>query len=421
MQKRKKYFILLLSICIFLIFTYIVTSTYFAMKADSEPTPPNKILNILTWKHIPTSILDGFQEKYPDYTVNVERYSKNNYISFLKTKLESDASVDIIEIPSESYYEFATGEYLQELTNQKYLYRFTNESIEFLKDLSQSDDIYGIPYLSDYLLVWYNKAIFDRYDIDVPDSIDSLMEACNVLQQNGIPPLSVGLSEPDITQVFLSALLSDSYIDNYHHYEFYPDAFASLNNTAYLDALTNAYNLLANNYITDLNLMMTQDQAFQTFLDNNYAMAFTTESATSLLSDSMLQKIDIGVTGIYVTDQAGEKQIVGSPVESVMSICRNSAYTEISNNFLDYYTQYETVRTYIEETKYMTNIQNYAITNELSDSFAAMKKSPTYVYWKYFYFSPFMENSEYRTLAQKIFYNIITPQTYTQKINQIGG
>ena len=55
--------------------------------------------------------------------------------------------------------------------------------------------VYGLPYLVQPCVVIYNKALFDEYALEIPDTYDQLLEAVKVFRENDITPLCLGEKE----------------------------------------------------------------------------------------------------------------------------------------------------------------------------------------------------------------------------------
>ena len=160
---------------------------------------------------------------------------------------------------------------------------------------------------------------------------------------------------------------------------------------------------------------MTGEQAFQAFLDSTYAMTVAPETYISMVDDSVLQQINIDVCGFYPSGNGSAHMAVGSPADSVIGICKDSSNIDISRTFLDYYTRYETVFQYIEDTRTMTNIQNYSVNEKLTDSWNTIKSQDCYIPSEHFYLSPYTGSKELHALPQELFYNLATPEEFIQR------
>ena len=157
---------------------------------------------------------------------------------------------------------------------------------------------------------------------------------------------------------------------------------------------------------------MTQAQAFQAFLNSSYAMALSPENSISMITDSALAQIDINVCGFYTSSPRQESLVIGTPVDSILCICKKSKNIPICKLFFDYYTQYDTVFQYINDTRTMTTIQNYSINPEISKSWEHIKKQRCYIPAEHFYLSPFQCDADTYSLPRKLFYNLITPTDF---------
>jgi len=61
---------------------------------------------------------------------------------------------------------------------------------DFIRDAYTLDGrVYGFPYSIEYWPVWYNKELFERLNIKVPETWREFIRACEVLKANGIPPV----------------------------------------------------------------------------------------------------------------------------------------------------------------------------------------------------------------------------------------
>src|SRR5690606_34697615 len=51
--------------------------------------------------------------------------------------------------------------------------------------------LYGVPFASQALVVYYNKAIFEEHDLEEPETWDDLMNIQETLQDAGVTPYAV--------------------------------------------------------------------------------------------------------------------------------------------------------------------------------------------------------------------------------------
>lgn len=71
------------------------------------------------------------------------------------------------------------------------------------------DKIYAIPKASDAEGLFYNKALFEEYNLDLPKSLDDLIQVSKVFNDNGIASIALGNSVSWVTQIPFSYILLD--------------------------------------------------------------------------------------------------------------------------------------------------------------------------------------------------------------------
>ena len=60
-------------------------------------------------------------------------------------------------------------------------------------DYTVNDHIYTVPMnLAPTSIVYYNQAIFDKYDVEVPKTWDEMLHAIDVFNENQVIPIALG-------------------------------------------------------------------------------------------------------------------------------------------------------------------------------------------------------------------------------------
>ncbi len=86
---------------------------------------------------------------------------------------------------------------------------FTDKVFESAKNILYNADgnIYAFPYAGNEYVVWYyNKAIFEKYNVEVPHTYDQLLAAIKTFKDNGITPMSIFGAEGWITAAMYDVL-----------------------------------------------------------------------------------------------------------------------------------------------------------------------------------------------------------------------
>ncbi|MCF7890683.1 extracellular solute-binding protein [Candidatus Bipolaricaulota bacterium] len=66
--------------------------------------------------------------------------------------------------------------------------RYTEDGTTFGKG-----NLYGVPFQAEYVGVYYNKSIFEKYNLSEPESLQEMEEVCQNLKEEGVTPIAVGL------------------------------------------------------------------------------------------------------------------------------------------------------------------------------------------------------------------------------------
>jgi raffinose/stachyose/melibiose transport system substrate-binding protein len=84
------------------------------------------------------------------------------------------------------------------------------------------DKWYGVPDYGEFVMVYYNKALFEKHGAKVPTSLAELEETMASFVKAGVPPLSVGGAEYPAQQIFYLLALSKAdrkWVTAYQLYE----------------------------------------------------------------------------------------------------------------------------------------------------------------------------------------------------------
>lgn len=153
---------------------------------------------------------------------------------------------------------------------------------------NEDGNIYAFPYAGNEYVVWYyNKAIFEKYNVEVPKTFDELLAAIDTFKSNGVIPMSIFGSEGWITAAMYDVLATrwDS------------GGIAKLDNgegaateDAYKNAATMMNTLVKAGMFQDSVTTTNYDQASEMFLNGESAMFlngqwYMTDATTTLGDD----------------------------------------------------------------------------------------------------------------------------------------
>ncbi|MEV1333823.1 extracellular solute-binding protein [Micromonospora costi] len=90
------------------------------------------------------------------------------------------------------------------------------------KGVMGSGNWYGVPNYGEYVMVYYNKDLFDRYGVKVPTTLDEMTAAMDTFVGKGVTPLAEAGAEYPAGQLFYQLALSKAdraFVDDYQLYK----------------------------------------------------------------------------------------------------------------------------------------------------------------------------------------------------------
>jgi raffinose/stachyose/melibiose transport system substrate-binding protein len=136
------------------------------------------------------TIIDNYIKENPNVKIEVEALDDETYKQKVKAYSSSNEPVDILMLHGGADTKsLAKAGYLQELIPAEYdKFDFFKGSFKnFLLD----SKLYGLPRNSDYMVLYYNKALFESNGVKVPTTFKELKDAATAFKAKKIIPLSL--------------------------------------------------------------------------------------------------------------------------------------------------------------------------------------------------------------------------------------
>lgn len=155
---------------------------------------------------------DTYMKAHPNVKVNVEMIPNDNYLSMLKTRIASNNAPMIFDLDRVNTLDFQKADHLTDVSDTKGL----KENFE--KDILAQGQVegtqYGVPLDISAYGVFYNKDIFQKYNLTVPKTADEFKKVCQTLKSNGVQPLGAAFSESWCQKHFCYAHLYINCVEN---------------------------------------------------------------------------------------------------------------------------------------------------------------------------------------------------------------
>ncbi|GIF16848.1 ABC transporter substrate-binding protein [Actinoplanes teichomyceticus] len=176
--------------------------------------------------------IEIFKQKHPGVEVRFEEKSFEQIQQNAQMILNSDSAPDILEYNKGNATAGLLSKQglLTDLSDQVTRFGWDAKLSGSLQTTAKYDDdgimgsgkFYGVPNYGEYVMVYYNKAMFDRYQIAVPTTLDEFTAAMDTFVKNRVTPLAVGGAEYPAQQIFYELALSRAdraFVDDYQLYK----------------------------------------------------------------------------------------------------------------------------------------------------------------------------------------------------------
>lgn len=136
--------------------------------------------------------VDTYMEQHPNVKINVEMQNTDVFQTVLKTKISSGDAPMIFDLESVTLTEYFKAGHLADLGDIEGLEYFSED----LLTEGQRDGVQcGIPMDQNSFHAFYNKDVFEKYNLSAPTTLSEFENVCQALKENGVTPIAVGFSE----------------------------------------------------------------------------------------------------------------------------------------------------------------------------------------------------------------------------------
>lgn len=140
------------------------------------------------------SMISKFNDLNPGYKIRSTGFDHESFKISMKVMLSSGNPPDLFSYwAGARTFSLVKKDYLQPIDN---IWNKENISSKFSPSIinacKYNGKTYIIPVTQHYVAFFYNKAIFNKFNIKVPQNWNQFLSVCNKLKDNGITPLALG-------------------------------------------------------------------------------------------------------------------------------------------------------------------------------------------------------------------------------------
>ncbi|MDR1900427.1 MAG: extracellular solute-binding protein [Treponema sp.] len=138
--------------------------------------------------------LSDFAREHPNIKIEATAYEPDAFqVQVLKTSVAANEFADVSHAWAGAQIKpFVDSQRLLNL--DKYLTEDVRSQLMpgVLGGMTFNGNVYGLPFLIQPCVTIYNKALFDEYNLPIPETYDDLVNAVKVFRKNGITPFCLG-------------------------------------------------------------------------------------------------------------------------------------------------------------------------------------------------------------------------------------
>ena len=138
-------------------------------------------------------IVEKFMAQNPNIKIDLSGSEVSEHLTKMKLAAQNDNLPDIFFLEQNVAKEMAAAGYLYDLTEEVQSRGINDHLLEMMRNAAAVDGkTYGIPVEVIMCGLFYNKAIFEKYDVKVPETFEELLAAVDTFHKNNVIPISNG-------------------------------------------------------------------------------------------------------------------------------------------------------------------------------------------------------------------------------------
>lgn len=142
------------------------------------------------------AVVEAYMEQHPNVTINLTGEETNEHYNKMKMDAQAGTLPDVFfNLLAPSKEMAANGDLycLDDFIAENDLASIMSDNM--LNSLNVDGSVYGLPYQKLVTGFWYNQALFDEYNVKVPETYEELLEAAEVFSENDIVTIAKGAQD----------------------------------------------------------------------------------------------------------------------------------------------------------------------------------------------------------------------------------
>jgi raffinose/stachyose/melibiose transport system substrate-binding protein len=294
-----------------------------------------------------------FEQRNPGITVEFTPFRQVEWQTIISSALTAGKGPDIIHMRAYGGLEtFAAPGYLAPLDYDKVpeLKRFPLQTMVGARS-RKDGKIYGVPFATQTLVIFYNKKIFAQHGLSVPKTWDGFLTLLKTLKDKGVTPLANGGKEGWTLEV-LSGVITPNFYGGTTFYEAVTRGQTTFRDPTYTNALAKMLDLrpympqgfMGVDYATMQQLFINEQAAM--FIGGSWEIGFFKQQNKNLDFDVFAAPPEKADQVPWVSSFADGNYSINARtphMEAALKFIRFTATQEFGQMFTDYLAQMSAV------------------------------------------------------------------------------
>lgn len=280
------------------------------------------------------NLAKAYMEENPGSKVEVVyNYSNKDEIS---KALSSEGGIDVIGLTRSQLIEYSKSGYLKDISSLSNEMDYDNILYPIcLSYGSYNGKLYGIGDMPMTMEWFYNKDIFDKYNLSVPKNYNELKTLCKTLKSKGIIPVSLGGMDGWTTSLLLGTITAQTAgsSDLTSNYGSDKKAFSSI------DAIYDSFDILGDifsNCIDDDCGKINYIQSIKDFANGDAAILPALSTTKATIDDMKSKGLSYGVFDNGVAFSNNPKSKYSASAAQILAIPTNSLKQDDAMEFIKF-------------------------------------------------------------------------------------
>lgn len=306
------------------------------------------VLECIQWKYEAAPAFEAwaeaFNEKYPNITV--EFSGADNYKENVMGRIAANNAPALIAVPGGKYgFDLAKSGHLMDLSDSELVPRLKEELVEAQK---YDGKLYTLPIDVAAHGVIYNREVFEKFELEIPQTWDEFIAVCEELKANDVVPVVVSGKDEWTLAIAGTTYASFIYGANSNF-----DMDVIEGNETYVNdswrKVMEDYTTIRDNYANEDFTSLDYSLANQMIANGEAAMTIQGIWVAAAIQEYN-PEVDLGFFRLPNEDTEENKCLIWGP-DFTMGISATTEYKEECLLFLDFITSEEGARIWTEKVQ----------------------------------------------------------------------